>query len=499
MRRLLPEILHNPVSLIGVVIAVFNTGFIIFLSVVEALSERPRPYADLIIVLVLPGLVLFGIVLIIAGVIRERRKQRLLAPEEFRLLVVDFNNSRHRMIVLAALTAFLLLSLLYAFAGYKTYEYTESDIFCELVCHTIHKTEALSYSYSPHAQVGCSTCHVGPGFKFFVLYKVKGTRQLFDILTNRYHRPIPTPVADLRPSQDTCETCHGPIFQVNQRIKSRSTYLSDKTNTKWPLILMLRMGRAEVPAGVPPMMHWHYSTTADIVYAAADPKRMVIPWIRVKRLDGKERIYRSTGDIVSEAEAAKLEKRHMDCIDCHNRAGHPFQPPGVIMNALLDAGRFNSALPELKGVGVRALETGYESDEEAMRGINETVAEFYRSKYPSLAFSQRDAIERAIGEIQDAYTRNYDPHMKVNWKNFPDNRGHKYSMGCFRCHDGRHQSDDGTILSKDCNLCHSLIERIAEGPVNRERGLFRVMKYPHPVDIGDSYRTMNCSDCHGPG
>ena len=21
--------------------------------------------------------------------------------------------------------------------------------------------------------------------------------------------------------------------------------------------------------------------------------------------------------------------------------------------------------------------------------------------------------------------------------------------------------------------------------------------YPHPVDIGDSYKEMNCSDCHG--
>jgi hypothetical protein len=29
--------------------------------------------------------------------------------------------------------------------------------------------------------------------------------------------------------------------------------------------------------------------------------------------------------------------------------------------------------------------------------------------------------------------------------------------------------------------------------------LMRVLAYPHPVDIGDSYLTMNCSDCHGTG
>ena len=48
--------------------------------------------------------------------------------------------------------------------------------------------------------------------------------------------------------------------------------------------------------------------------------------------------------------------------------------------------------------------------------------------------------------------------MKVSWKNFPDNTGHMYSLGCFRCHDGKHVSDDGKVLSKDCNLCHLLLK-----------------------------------------
>jgi hypothetical protein len=85
--------------------------------------------------------------------------------------------------------------------------------------------------------------------------------------------------------------------------------------------------------------------------------------------------------------------------------------------------------------------------------------------------------------------------MKVSWKNFPDHKGHLYSPGCFRCHDGNHVSDDGKVLSKDCNLCHLLIK--GEQSKDRRTSVLTLDEYPHPVDVGDSYRDMNCSDCHG--
>ncbi len=130
MKQRLPKVLSNPVSLIGLVIAVFNTGFIVFLSIVEAFSSRAHPYADLLIWLVLPGLVFIGLILIIIGIKRERRKEQTGEPEEHRLPSIDFNDPVQRKTAVAVLTVFLLLSLLYAFAGYKTYEFTESDTFC---------------------------------------------------------------------------------------------------------------------------------------------------------------------------------------------------------------------------------------------------------------------------------------------------------------------------------------------------------------------------------
>ncbi len=47
--------------------------------------------------------------------------------------------------------------------------------------------------------------------------------------------------------------------------------------------------------------------------------------------------------------------------------------------------------------------------------------------------------------------------MKVNWKTHPNNIGHFYFQGCFRCHDGNHVSKDGKVISKDCNSCHTLV------------------------------------------
>jgi len=500
MVQRLRKIVYNPVSLVGLVIAVFNIGFIIFLSVVEALSKRVHPYADIIIWLILPMLVLLGIVLIIIGIRRERRKEREGAQAEHRFLIIDFNDPKHRKTVFVLLTGFLLLSMLYAFAGYKAYEFTESETFCGMMCHRVMGPEYRSHAYSVHAEIACVDCHVGPGAKYFLLYKLKGTRQLFDVMFNRYPRPIPTPLVGLRPSEDVCENCHGPKYQINQRLESRTYFLADKKNTRKIINLLLRMGRTEVTTEHPPKMHWHFSTTEEIVYAAKDKERTMIPWIRVKRLDGKERVYRSSEVKMTDAEAAKTDKRRMDCVDCHNRPGHPYNPPSVVLNALLAVHLVDPDLPEIKRIAVEALDAEYDSRDDAQKRIETSIRDFYKTTYPNISSKKESAIVAAIREIQRAYTRNYDPSMKVSWKNFPNNQGHRFSAGCFRCHDGKHRSDDGAVLSRDCSLCHLLIERADDAASRRtDRAVFQVMKYPHPVDIGNAWKEMLCHECHGAG
>ena len=501
MKKIFPQSFYNPTSLAGAVIFLFNIGLMIFLAIVAMLAKHPKPYADLIIFVVLPLIVFFGLVLIVVGIVRERRRLRAGGVAESRFPILDFNDPKHRTLVLVFSCGFVVMSLLYAFAGFKTYEYTESDTFCGVLCHSsgqsIHRAETQSYSFSPHAKVGCSTCHVGSGVEYFVLYKVRGMRQLFNLLTGRVPKPIPTPVADLRPAQDVCESCHGPKYQFYERLEARQYFLSDRSNTPWKLDLLLKMGTAGLKTDRPPKMHWHSSTTEEIIYDASDPKRIVIPWVHVKRLDGKERTYRSRGTATGVKEPADAAKRRMDCVDCHNRAGHPFHHPSDILNALLSTGLVDPSLPDIKTTAVKALEGEYRTFDEGKEAIRKTIMDFYRTTYPSVAEAQKQTIDRAITALQRTYENNYDPLMKVSWRNFPSNQGHRHAPGCFRCHDGNHVSEDGAVLSKDCSLCHVLLEHQVSGKKEDKSAVLRVLTYPHPVDIGDSYLTMNCSDCHG--
>jgi hypothetical protein len=497
MTERLPRSVYNPVSLAGLGIALFNAGLLVFLALVDAVSERMHPYADIVIWLALPALILAGLVLAAVGVWREWRREAAGAPPS-RLLVVDFNDRLHRRTAALALSGFLALSLVYAFAGYKAYEFTESEAFCGTMCHAVMGPESRAHAFSVHAEIACVDCHVGSGARYFLHYKLKGTRQLIDVISGKYPRPIPTPVADLRPSQDVCEHCHGPKYGINQRLESRTYFLADAQNTRKTINLLLRMGRVELSADRPPKMHWHSSTTAEIVYAAADPKRSVIPWIRVRRLDGKVRVYRAAQPAMSDADAERAGLRRMDCIDCHNRPGHAYNPPDVTLNALLALHLVDPGLPEIKRVAVKALGEEYGSTEDAGRRIDASIREFYRSSYPDVLSSREAAVAAAIRALQAAYARNYDPAMKVSWKNFPDNQGHRFSPGCFRCHDGQHRSDDGAVLSRDCSLCHLLLERSGDAG-SPDGGVFTVMQNPHPVDIGDAWKEMMCHDCHGAG
>ena len=85
--------------------------------------------------------------------------------------------------------------------------------------------------------------------------------------------------------------------------------------------------------------------------------------------------------------------------------------------------------------------------------------------------------------------------MKVDWRTHPNNIGHLYFNGCFRCHDDNHVSAEGKVIPKDCNLCHTvLVEQ--EKTVNLAS--LPGVQFKHPVDLGDM-TAVTCTDCHTGG
>jgi hypothetical protein len=494
MRRILPNSFYNPATLVGALIAGISFGLILFLMLLESLSGSPKPYMGIIAFVILPAILVVGLIVALLGVWREHRRALAGTQIEHHLPQIDFNNPRHRTAFGFVAAGTLLLLVFSAFGSFKAYEHTDSDQFCGESCHTVMEPEYTAYQYSPHARVGCVKCHIGPGAGWFVRSKLSGTYQLYAVTFNKYPRPIPTPIENLRPAQETCEQCHWPKQFYSEKEIKNTYFMSDEKNTRWSLNLLIKIGGGNIEAGPTSGIHWHMNIANELTYIPADSTRQVIPWIRSKHPDGKVTIYKSTESTLSDDELGKRPVRRMDCIDCHNRPTHIYHPPARSVNHVMELGWIDPSLPGVKALSVRALEYPYSSAAAAMDSIKLTVEEFYATNHPGVAASNRGAIERTVDELRKIYSRNYFPHMHVNWKTYPDNIGHMYYPGCFRCHDGKHVSDGGAVLSKDCTICHTILaQQFQQDTLRLSLG---GVEYRHPVDIGDAWKETNCNECH---
>ena len=496
MKRIFPPSFYNLITLIGAAVAGVSLALIVFLIILEMFATQSKPYMGIITFVILPMVLFVGIILVAFGIIREHRRERLGKPHGLHLPQIDLNNSHHR----AAFTLFsigtIVLLAFSAFGSFKAYEYTDSDQFCGEICHNVMEPEYTAYQYSPHARVGCVQCHIGSGTDWFVRAKISGSYQVYAVLFNKYPKPIPTPIENLRPAQQTCEQCHWPKHFFSEKEHVNTYYISDEHNTKWTLNLLMKIGGGNIEAGPTSGIHWHMNIAHEVSYAALDTQRQVIPWVRSKTPDGKETIYRSTDITISDDSLKKSLVRRMDCIDCHNRPTHIYHPPARSVNHIMSLGWIDSKLPNIKSISVNALENPYIGRQSALDSIKLGINEYYQQNYPDIASSKKVKIDSAIVEVQKIYNRNYFPEMKVNWKNFNNNIGHLYYKGCFRCHDGKHVSDNGKVLSKDCNVCHTILAQQFEQDTLRLS--LGGVDYKHPVDIGDAWKETNCSDCHNP-
>jgi hypothetical protein len=144
-------------------------------------------------------------------------------------------------------------------------------------------------------------------------------------------------------------------------------------------------------------------------------------------------------------------------MDCHNRPTHSFALPERALDEALAEGRISPQLPFVKKTAVQLLRADYPDQQTAARTIEAGLTSFYRDKYPQVLQQQKPLVEAAAAQVRDIYLRNVFPSMRLAWGSHPNNLGHEDFPGCFRCHDDKHKSADGKVITQDCSACHAVL------------------------------------------
>ncbi|HEU4928334.1 MAG TPA: cytochrome C, partial [Candidatus Krumholzibacteria bacterium] len=266
-------------------------------------------------------------------------------------------------------------------------------------------------------------------------------------------------------------------------------------NTHWPINLLIKTGGGDPKTGQTAGIHWHMNIGVQVEYVARDEHRQDIPWIRVTdRVTGRVTVYQDQTSPLSAEELAAATVRKMDCIDCHNRPSHKFNSPDNAIDRAILTGSIDPSLPEIKRVAVEAMQSPYETKDEAFRAIATKIPDFYRQNHPEILAQKRVAIDEAVLATQYQFSQNIFPEMKVRWEGYPDNIGHFIFPGCMRCHDGNKVSDDGWTITRDCTSCHSIL-RQGHADSTQVAAMEAGLEFVHP-DGGEDWRDTNCHECH---
>ena len=475
---------RNWTSLAGLILACSSLFAFIFLFALDLLGGgASNPYMGILCYVVTPGFLIMGLALAIGGALHHRRSLKLATQESPSRVTIDLARPRDRTILLWFSVGTMSFLLLTAIGSYKTYVYSESNQFCGEVCHQVMGPEFTAYQRSAHAKVACVECHVGSGPSSFVMAKLNGTRQLYGVVFNKYDRPIPTPVHNMRPARDTCEECHWPEKYSGSIERTFHRFQADEKNTPYTARLLINVGGGSPEHGPAGGIHWHMNVSNKVEYFSADAQRQVIPWVRITTADGKATVYR-TADYKGEPDPAQV--RRMDCMDCHNRPAHRYTSPNDAVDEALYLGRLDAGLPSLKRTVVDLLAKPYATQAAATAAIGDALRQKYAGK---------PALDQTVATVQTIYRDNFFPEMKADWSKYPDNIGHLDTAGCFRCHDGKHSvAGEGKLMpATDCNSCHTILaqgsgaELATVAPAGQ--------KFKHPSSDIDGMGLL-CNDCH---
>lgn len=384
--------------------------------------------------------------------------------------------------------------------GIAAWEYSNSNAFCTNMCHAVHPEEPVAHAASFHARVQCVECHMGRVSTLeLMLIKPTHINELWGMIAG-YERP--THSKTLRPARDSCEACHWPSVRHADTVRTKVRYDTDAKSRETRTRLVMHTGTGEVRESGSKGIHWHIAQ--ELTYVATDESKQKIPWVQAKDAQGKVTTWYDPTSGVTPQQIEKLEKRRMDCIDCHNTTGHPFPNPANLVDEAIQDGRISRSLPAVKARALAVVEkagtlTGTK-DERAAKIDQAVAATAPKDAKPAAAKDEKAFAE----EMKRILLLTSFSGKNLTWRTFPDNIGHNDFPGCFRCHDGKHLDSQGQAIRLQCTLCHALPQVVREGgarsvPSTVKPDLTPLSSHGEPNFMHEHRGKVDdtCKMCHG--
>jgi len=158
-------------------------------------------------------------------------------------------------------------------------------------------------------------------------------------------------------------------------------------------------------------------------------------------------------------------------------------------------GEISCKIPFIKQVTMGILSERFTDKDTALLKISDGITNHYKNELGEFYESNQELFHKSIAAIRKGFSENTFPAMGVRYDMYPEHIGHQESEGCFRCHNDQFRSETGRIISKDCNLCHTIIGQGKPGMMTYS-SIKESLEFEHPVDIGTDWKDINCSECH---
>ncbi len=449
-RSWLPPLIHlayNPLTMAGLFLVNATAVFWLFVLPVATQEGARHPYLLIVFFGILPIAFLVGLCAIPLGITRHYRRTTRNGVQVREFEPLGWDNREFRRMAFFIVGATCCNVLVGGYLSQHTVHYMDSPDFCSTTCHSM-SPQYVAYQDSPHRNIDCVECHIGSGRRAYARAKLNGLWQVAANLFELYPKPIPTPLENLRPAREICESCHWPRSFSGVQVRVLDHFAQDSANTHTKTVIVLRIGGGPVTIGI----HGAHLASGELLEFVAADRRKEILWVRHTDSTGTVTEYHT--EQWDPGAHTVQEVRTMDCLDCHTRPSHRFKTATRAIDEALALGEINADLPWIRKYGLSVLRAGYA---DAAREIPESLANHYRADHPGLHETLGDVIVQAGEDLVAIHSRNVFPTMGIGWGTYPDHSGHTDSPGCFRCHGSGLSNAEGKSISADCSLCHVVL------------------------------------------